>query len=248
MKGLAEKISDAKYVDGAECERTSKIFALHAVPSAPPSLVILDVGCGTGLNAATIRDKGHQVRGVDVSAVAIEKFQQKGFEGKQCDIVEEIPYPDGAFDLVFASEVIEHVVDTERFLSELHRVLRPGGKLILSTPNSAFWVYRVYGLMGKTLTEVQHPGHVRFFSKPGLIGLLRDAGFTSVRVAARHMYLAMPDPLGQFLAPLFEPFGLRREYRFKTGIYVWHFSRFAQQASGFWADTFVATAERPGPC
>ena len=168
------------------------------VPSTPPGLDILDVGCGTGLNAARIAANGHQVRGIDISPTAIAKFVAQGFEGQVCDLEGGIPFGDSEFDLVYASEVIEHLADTEAFLSDIFRVLKPGGTLLLSTPNSSFWVYRVFSVLGSTLSDVQHPGHVRFFSRTSLTRCLETAGFVEASVSARHIFLI----LGNAFRPL----------------------------------------------
>ncbi|MEE9301540.1 MAG: methyltransferase domain-containing protein [Alphaproteobacteria bacterium] len=245
MVGLEQRISDAKYRRQAEFERTSKAYSLRLVPSSPP-MKVLDIGCGTGVNAEALAAKGHEVSGIDISPVAIEKFRARGFDGAVCNINEEIPFEDGTFDLVFGSDVIEHIIDTERALSEMNRVLRPGGQLVLSTPNSAFWVYRLLGLFGKTVSDLQHPGHVRFFSKAALADHVEKAGFVTVEIAARHMYLVMNDALGRLVAPIAGIIGLKREHRFRTGSDFWHVSRFARKASPFWADALIVTARKPG--
>ncbi len=241
---LEQRISDEKYAREVEFARTSKLFALRMVPASPP-MKVLDVGCGTGVNAQAIAAKGHRVWGVDVSPVAIERFRARGYEGEVCNLNAGLPFADSSFDLVFASEIIEHVADTERFLAEIFRVLRSGGRLVMSTPNSAFWVYRLLGLLGKTVSELQHPGHLRFFSKAGLIEAMTESGFTSVEAAGRHMYFIVGDSIGRPLAPLLKPVGFRSEHRFRTGTQFWHLSRFAPKASGFWADTLILRAQKP---
>jgi 2-polyprenyl-3-methyl-5-hydroxy-6-metoxy-1,4-benzoquinol methylase len=239
-----ERLSNAKYAVGQEAERSSKVFARAVVPADRP-LRILDVGCGSGLNASILAQHGHTVVGVDLSPVAIAKFRAAGFEGHICDVTQGIPCPDESFDVVFASEVIEHVVDTEQFLGEIRRVLRPGGTLVLTTPNSAFWVYRLFSILGRTLSDVQHRGHVRFFSESSLLRVLIDQGFSPVTLSARHMYLIVGDKLGRMFFFLPGPFALQRELRFRTKAYFWHLSRFARNASAFWADTFIAVAKKP---
>lgn len=216
------------------------------VPSVTP-LRILDVGCGTGLNAAELCRHGHQVIGVDVSPVAIEKFRDRGFDGLVCDIeAGPLPLPADSFDLVYASEVIEHCVDTTLFLRTIRAVLKPGGALLLSTPNSAFWVYRLLGLLGHAPSEYQHPGHVRFFSKRSLTASIEAAGFAIADVAARHMYLVLGRRIGDPIAPLLQACGLQREHRFATGDHFWQLSVFARRASGLWADTLIVAAHKIG--
>jgi len=244
MKDLAEKISDEKYKEGAEIERSSKRYTRARVPSDNP-LHILDVGCGTGLNAKELAAKGHKVTGIDISAVAIEKFRAAGFEGEQCDITQGIPYPDNTFDMVYASEVIEHLVDTEAFLAETYRVLRPSGQLVLSTPNSSFWVYRIFAVLGKTVTDVQHKGHVRFFSKKGLARFIAQAGYQDIHMAARHTYLILAGQIAGWIAPFLETIGFQRELRFRTKTWFWFLGRFSPRAGGFFADTLIATARKP---
>lgn len=240
-----QRFSDALYRRRGEIERSSKQYMRDMVPRGRP-LMVLDVGCGTGLNASILSEMGHTVVGIDLSPVAIEKFTALGFEGYVCDVAERLPFAEGRFDIVYASEVIEHVSDTESFLSELTRVLKPGGLLMLSTPNSAFWPFRLVGLLGWTVSEVQHPGHIRFFSRRSLTQAIRQAGFTDVRTSARHIYVLLSDRLAQPAAGLLLGIGFEREYRLKTGSYLWHFNRLAKRASPFWADTFIVVARKDG--
>jgi len=241
---LEERISNRHYAANAEFERSGKVFIRRLVPGSPP-LRILDVGCGTGMNAQHLAAKGHTVVGIDLSPVAIEKFRQKGLEGMVCDVEKDgTPFPDGSFDLVFASEVIEHVADTASFLVELARVLRPDGTLVLSTPNSAFWPYRILGVLGRTATEYQHPGHVRFFSRRYLAKALELAGFAIEAIAARHIYCVCGSGIGDPLAPLLKRLGFSIEPRFATGGHFWQLGAFARNASTFWADTFIVLARK----
>ena len=143
---LERRISDAKYLRGEEFARTSKTYTLDMVPDGQ-ALDVLYVGCGTGRNAEAIASKGHRLLGVDISPIAIERFRARGFDGEVCDLNQGLPFAPSRFNLVFASEVIEHLADTKRFLIDAYRVLALGGRLILSTPNSAFWAYRLCALV-----------------------------------------------------------------------------------------------------
>jgi 2-polyprenyl-3-methyl-5-hydroxy-6-metoxy-1,4-benzoquinol methylase len=240
-----QRFSDELYSRMPEIERSSKRFMRGMVPRDRP-LRVLDVGCGTGLNANILRDMGHTVVGVDLSPVAIEKMKQAGFEGYVADIAAGLPFQPGTFDMVYASEVIEHIADTESFLTQIALALKPGGLLMLSTPNSAFWPFRLTAAIGRTVTEVQHPGHLRFFSKRGLVNSIKAAGFTDVNAQARHIYLLIPDKIGQPLSFLLKPMGFEREYRLRTNNYLWHINRLAKRASPFWADTLIITATKAG--
>jgi len=238
------KISEAKYSTQREIERTSKAYMRRLVPAEGP-LEILDVGCGTGVNAESLRAQGHQVFGIDLSPTALTSFRKFGFAGAVGDASIGLPFKSDRFDLVFSSEVIEHLADGEAFLQELYRVAKPGGRLLLSTPNSAFWVYRVYALLGRTMTEVQHPGHVRFYSVRSLKEIVESCGFQGTKTAARHIYAILFGALPERLDSVLTSLGFHRELRFKTGSNFWHLSRYAESASALWADTLIVTAQKP---
>jgi len=235
-----QKLSDEKYRHHDEWQRTSKSYTLRLVPRNG-HLKILDAGCGTVINSVYMQNLGHRMTGCDISSVALKKFRQRlpGREAVKCNLNQSLPFSEKKYDLVFASEVIEHLHDPLFFATECYRILKPGGMLLLSTPNSAFWIYRLFALFGKTLSELQHPGHIRFFSKASLMGILRKAGFSEARMAGRHMYLIGNDTLGKVLSKWLPNTALVREYRFRKGTFFWHVSRFTESASAFWADTLI---------
>ena len=238
------RISEAKYRVHREIERTSKLYMRALVPAGEP-LKILDVGCGTGVNAEQVKALGHSVYGMDLSPTAVGALNRVGIPGIVADASFGLPLDAESFDLAFTSEVIEHLADGEAFLQELFRITKPGGRLLLSTPNSAFWVYRLYALAGRTLSEVQHPGHVRFYSRKSLRRLIEQAGFTDVKVSGRHIYAILFGKLAQRLDSFLCGLGFQRELRFKTGTHFWHLGRYAANASSLWADTLIVEARKP---
>jgi 2-polyprenyl-3-methyl-5-hydroxy-6-metoxy-1,4-benzoquinol methylase len=93
---------------------------------------ILDAPCGDGALAATLRAAGHDAHGVDIGGAGGRLL---GAAYHDSDLNGRLPFGDGSFDVVFSIEGIEHLTDRYRYLRELHRVLKPAGALILTTPN-----------------------------------------------------------------------------------------------------------------
>jgi ubiquinone/menaquinone biosynthesis C-methylase UbiE len=110
----------------------------------------LDIGCGLGRNLRLLKQRFPNVSlvGLDVAQAAVDATRASGFEAYVADASTEIPYPDRSFDFVLCGEVIEHVVKTDNLLRETRRVLRPGGLLILTTPNLAYVPNRLLLLCG----------------------------------------------------------------------------------------------------
>jgi len=114
------------------------------------------------------------------------------FDGNR--MTARLPYDDASVDVVLAGEIIEHVVDTESFLREIHRVLRPGGATVLSTPNVLWWKHRVRALAGRYPDALDYRtrygddfGHVRAFTPDLLHGLLEEVGFEQVRIVGKRL-------------------------------------------------------------
>ena len=97
---------------------------------------VLDVGCGEGLFASELAQAGFAVVGVDVAEEPLRRARLKNPDLDLRVVPVEGPWslPDASFDVVWAGETIEHVADTAAWLSEVRRVLRSGGSLLLSTP------------------------------------------------------------------------------------------------------------------
>lgn len=102
---------------------------------------VLDIGTGTGTNLRLLRDLGYgEVAGLDSSPEAARFCREKGLGPVLLGDVTALPFPDGAFALVLATDVIEHVADDRRALAEIRRVLAPGGRLVLTVPAfQALW-------------------------------------------------------------------------------------------------------------
>ncbi len=135
-----------------------------------PGGVIIDVACGTGFGTARLARPGRDVVGIDISADAIE-FAQKYYGRDRVRFVAadatELPLPDSSVDGVSSFETIEHLTEPDAFLSELARVLRRGGRLVLSTPER-----RVYS-RGRTDGTSANPFHPSEMTQDELLTALR---------------------------------------------------------------------------
>jgi 2-polyprenyl-3-methyl-5-hydroxy-6-metoxy-1,4-benzoquinol methylase len=132
---------------------------------------MLDIGCASGEWSEYWKNKGWDVYGVDVNEAAVSLAQKKGVNASVCDIAQNspLPYDDNSMDFIFAGEVIEHIVDTDRFISELYRVLKVGGSAIITTPNLVSFENRLRIFFGLYPEWVDYSlskgvGHVRAYT------------------------------------------------------------------------------------
>jgi 2-polyprenyl-6-hydroxyphenyl methylase/3-demethylubiquinone-9 3-methyltransferase len=149
---------------------------------------VLDVGCAEGRFAAELARAGADVVGVDVAEEPLRRARARHPELDLRLVDEEKPWDlqDASFDVVWAGEVIEHVADTAAWLSQVRRVLRSGGRLLLSTPDHGL-LLRLH-LASSTRAFAAHfdprGEHLRFYVRATLVALLEDFGFEDVEVRA----------------------------------------------------------------
>ncbi|MGW5715171.1 methyltransferase domain-containing protein [Amycolatopsis sp. NPDC003865] len=177
--------------------RQARLLA-EVLDGTEPERRILDVGCGDGAATALVAAvaRGHHVIGADWSRRALSLARRHGFDvvGAGVD-APGLPFGPATMDVVVMSELIEHLVDTDFALDEVRRVLRPGGTLLLSTPNLAAWynrallaagvqpvfsevsLRRIHGRPGRAVV-----GHLRMFTRRALVGFLAANGFVRIEV------------------------------------------------------------------
>ena len=136
-------------------------------------LRVLDVGCATGALLAYLRERGWQVSGAEISPSAEYARAQRGLEVWSLPL-EEIHLPPDYFDLILASHLIEHLNNPASFVREAWRILRPGGRFLLTTPNIAGFQARLLGARWRSAIF----DHLYLFSARTLKPLLVNAGFT----------------------------------------------------------------------
>jgi SAM-dependent methyltransferase len=164
------------------------LFERHIGTSAD----CLDVGCGDGgTSGIWLSSHAGSYRGVDVSGAAIEMARGAGLDAQVISDAAELPFEDGSFDAVVCIEVLEHLFEPLQAAQEIARVLRPGGILIASVPNIAYWRRRAdFALLGRwnplgdelSVAEPWRDPHIRFFNRGILRRMLLGAGFGRVAV------------------------------------------------------------------
>jgi ubiquinone/menaquinone biosynthesis C-methylase UbiE len=161
-------------------QRESRLRKALEMLDGEPRGRALDLAAGSGLAAEELARRGWEMSALDISEELVEQIRGRGIRDVRVhDLAAgSLPFDGGAFRAVFAGEIIEHLVDTQRFLTEIRRVLEPGGVLVLTTPNLASFENRVRLLLGRYPRWVDYDlsgeGHVRAYTWPTLRRQLRD--------------------------------------------------------------------------
>lgn len=136
---------------------------------------VIDLGCGGGFMVEAMRRLGARAAGLDIDrqaiAYAATRFTKCQFF---CETLEEFERRDPRFDLVYSSQVLEHVPDIEDFVMRWSRITRPGGLAFIKTPDRGEWP-RAADFLSAKLPEP--PGHVQFLNKTNLRILFEKHGF-----------------------------------------------------------------------
>jgi ubiquinone/menaquinone biosynthesis C-methylase UbiE len=153
-----------------------------------PGERVLDLGCGAGRFTAALREHGADAVGVDLAEGALERARRNvpgaGFHATT-EAIE-----DASVDLVWCSEVLEHVPDTAGLLSEARRVLKTGGRLLVTTPSHDLPRRLAIALLRWEPHFDPLGQHVRFYSRRSLARVLETFAFEAIEVRARRGMLA----------------------------------------------------------
>jgi 2-polyprenyl-3-methyl-5-hydroxy-6-metoxy-1,4-benzoquinol methylase len=134
---------------------------------------LLDVGCGRGELLERMQRLGWNVEGVDFDHKAVKGARQKRLRVHHGTLAAQ-SYRDQTFDAITMVHLIEHIHDPVALLRECHRVLRPGGRLVVVTPNAFSWGHRLYGSDWRGL---EPPRHLNIFTPVSLAAAAGQAGF-----------------------------------------------------------------------
>ncbi|MFH0829341.1 MAG: class I SAM-dependent methyltransferase [Candidatus Kerfeldbacteria bacterium] len=181
----------------------------------------LDLGCDDGELTKKFAEVIHTDRmyGVEVVDEAIQKAEERGIAMKKFDLNARFDFGDNFFDVIHANQVIEHLHKTDNFISEIHRILKPGGYAIISTENASSWCNIFASIMGwqifsltnisskkgaignpfslhrddRSILESWH--HIRIYNIRGLKEYFEAFGFTTEAVRGAG-YFPLPSRLG----------------------------------------------------
>jgi 2-polyprenyl-3-methyl-5-hydroxy-6-metoxy-1,4-benzoquinol methylase len=139
---------------------------------------ILDVGCGSGELLARMQAFGWRTEGIDVDPAAVAVARGRGLS-VHTGSLHERNFPDAGFDAVVMSHVIEHVHQPRELLAEVRRIVKPGGRMVIATPNASSLGHR---MMRAAWPFLDPPRHLQIFTPPALEATVRAAGFEEVRL------------------------------------------------------------------
>jgi 2-polyprenyl-3-methyl-5-hydroxy-6-metoxy-1,4-benzoquinol methylase len=177
---------------------------------------ILDIGCYDGTFLSLIDNRNNNFFGIEASDWGVEKSGQKGIEASQYffDDKTRLPYTDNFLDIIVAGEIIEHIYDTDFFLAEICRILKPGGRLLISTPNIAslgrrlFLFFGINPIIEISPNEEDSSGHIRYFTFKSLKNILKKHKFKIVTIQSDFVNFSKNGKIKSvFLAKIFPKLG-----------------------------------------
>jgi len=172
-----------------------------------PSTLVLDLGCGRGGVMEELHPRAGLALGLDPDLASLREHRAPAMR-RVCGLADTLPYPNGTFDLVCCSWVLEHLADPERALAEVARVLADGGRFVFITPNRrhplvAFnralrWTRgRLVGRLYGRAEADTFPALYRANTPEEIEGLAQAVGLevTSIHLVGDPTYLAFSEPL-----------------------------------------------------
>lgn len=136
-----------------------KKIALSFVKEGNKKLA-LDIGCRDGYWSEVLKEKGYEVKALDIEP------HYKG--ALKHDVEKGLPFKDKTFDLIWCTEVLEHLLKPEFLIKEIDRVMKKKGVAILTTPNSNWWAYWIVRFWGLTPKKLQNKDHKQFFDEKSI--------------------------------------------------------------------------------
>ncbi|MEP7365427.1 MAG: class I SAM-dependent methyltransferase [Acidobacteriota bacterium] len=180
-------------------------FVRKALEHADVDGPVLDVGCGGGLFLRMLSEKGRAVVGLDFALGAADAAWNQNGVPAVCGSLTQTPFATESFSAVTMFHVIEHLFDPVSYLEASHRLLKPGGRLVVQVPNASCWQFL---LLGEAWNGVDIPRHLINYRAHDLEILLDRCGFEVTRTK----YFSLrdnPAGLASSLAPGLDPMARR---------------------------------------
>ncbi len=150
IKGLPVDLGQASMREKTK----GKLIAFNYIESGKGKKA-LDIGCREGMQSERLLNLGYDVTSIDI--------EPKYPKAVTLDVNQPLPFDNATYDLIWCSEVIEHLIDPVFSVNEMRRVLKPDGRLIITTPNSYAWFFRLFSIVGLSQKKIQNKGHLHFF-------------------------------------------------------------------------------------
>jgi 2-polyprenyl-3-methyl-5-hydroxy-6-metoxy-1,4-benzoquinol methylase len=153
-------------------QKEDSYFPIYSYLKDKPKLKILEIGCGLGYMTYALKMQGHEVIGCDISEEAINFAKETfGDNYKICDILENSSFEPQSFDLIFGTELIEHIPNVRDFIQNCSTLLIDGGSILFTTPNKDF----IPNSTNSWFTE-NPPIHTVWFSKRSFQSISNNLG------------------------------------------------------------------------
>lgn len=220
-------------------EAESEVVLRHVLACLPPRGRVLDIGCGSGGLLGRLAGRAGYRVGVELSAAAARAAAEVADEVLNRPITDDLPLEPESFDVVVCADVLEHVLEPAAVLSTAARLCRPGGAVVVSVPNVAFWQARlrlVLGVWRYEPTGLFDSGHVRFLTRETLLAMVAESGLVAGTVEPGRLPDLAPHVLARLPAPLRGAAG-----RAWDGVG----NRLARRRPTLFAYQLVCTARRP---
>ncbi len=157
-------------------------------------LKILDVGCSGGINIKYLGEKGFEnIFGIDTSKQAIKSCKKKGIKNVSVVDGSKTHFKNKEFDIIIASDVLEHIKDDEKALSEWKRILKDEGKLILFVP--------AFNFLWSNHDNINR--HFRRYSKKELIKIVKESGFGIIKASYWNFFVFLPSSFIKIFKKIF---------------------------------------------